>query len=538
MNNTSMTPRAAASTERLAFNCGGGSVPGQRTIDDAMARDDKPTFATAGYAEPRDWGYLGLIGFTAVLLLRPQDHLPGLASLHLAEVCALLGIGPMLFHRFNKRLPLFRITAETAGLLFLGLVILATVPFSIWPGGALEVFSDSYLKTVVVFVLMVNTLTTPKRLEQLTWLIVCCCGYIAFRACLDYATGVSLVEGGRVAGSVGGIFGNPNDLALNMVTFTPAAFMVAFTRSHSQLRRLAAAGIAALMLATVVFTKSRGGALGMGAMLLAVLYFGRKVRPGFTVMALIAVLVAAPLLPASFWSRMATIGSEEQDKVEYTGSSEARRVVMQEGIDTFLEFPFTGVGAGQFKNYNPPSRKERWRETHNALIQIASETGIFGLLAFAFLIVRGGVAAAVTQRQLTPPRKSTGSDPLALVMSDDERRSLYAYMAALSAGLLGWFVCSLFASVAYSWTFYYLLALIVATRELVRVRLSVAKRFLTSEVTATSVPRGTGFAAEGDRGDVGGPGPADPMRHIGCSTGNEGINRTSHATGERRHTRV
>ena len=40
---------------------------------------------------------------------------------------------------------------------------------------------------------------------------------------------------------------------------------------------------------------------------------------------------------------------------------------------------------------------------------------------------------------------------------------------------MGWFVCSLFASVAYSWTFYYLLALIVATREIVRLRLAAGK---------------------------------------------------------------
>jgi O-antigen ligase len=489
MKNTSMIPNVVASTERLAFNCGPGRVPGQRSIDDARAREVKPTLAPATYAESRDWGYVGLIAFTAVLLLRPQDQVPGLASLHVAEMCALLGIGPMLFHRVTRGLPLFPVTAETLGLLILGLVILATVPFSIWPGGALEMFLDSYLKIFIVFVLMMNTLTTPRRLEQLTWLIVCCCGYIAFRAVFDYARGVNLIEGGRVSGTVSGIFGNPNDLALNMVTFMPSALMMALTRRHSLLRRLTAAGIAALMLATVVFTKSRGGAIGLAVMLLAVLFLGRKVRPGFTVMALLAVLLAVPLLPASFWSRMSTIGSEEQDKAEYTGSSEARRVVMQEGIDAFLAFPFTGVGAGQFKNYNPPERKERWRETHNALIQIAAETGVFGLAAFAFLIVRGGMAAAFTRRQLTKPRKPTGFEPLALVLSDDDRRSLYAYMAALSAGLLGWFTCSLFASVAYSWTFYYLLALIVATRELVRVRLAAAKRLMSSGVPTASVPR-------------------------------------------------
>jgi O-antigen ligase len=464
---------AGASYERLAFNDGPGTVPAQQLIDAALAADASPTFATAQYAEPRDWGYVGLLAFTAVLLLRPQDHVPGLTSLHLAEICAFVGIGPMLLHRFARRLPVFRITPETLGLICFGLVILATAPFSIWPGGVFDVFFD-YLKIVIVFVLMMNTLTTPKRVEQLSWLIVCCCGYIAFRAVFDYVRGVNLVEGGRVVGAVSGIFGNPNDLALNMVTFMPAALMVALTARYSAIRRLTAAGIAAMMLATVVFTRSRGGAIGMGAMLTAMLFLGRKIRPGFTIMALAAVLLTTPFLPAAFWTRMATIGDEQQDKTQFTGSSEARRIVMLEGIDAFVEFPLTGVGAGQFKNYNPPERKERWRETHNALIQVAAETGIFGLAAFMFLIVRGAMAAARTRRLLSRPRKRGASDPLRLTMSDRDRQTLYSYAAAMTAGLVGWFTCALFASVAYSWTFYYLLALIVATRELARVRLSAA----------------------------------------------------------------
>ena len=491
-----MNTRSVAITERLAFNSGPKRVPGQRAIDAALARDAEPTFATAPYAEPRDWGYAGLLAFTAVLLLRPQDQVSGLAPLHIAEICAFIGIGPMLLHRFARRLPVFRVTPETMGLVGFGVVILATAPFSIWPGGAFELFFDSYLKIVIVFVLMMNTLTTPKRLDQLTWLIVCCCGYIAARAVFDYARGINLVEGGRVAGAVSGMFGNPNDLALNMVTFMPAALMVALTRRHSTLRRLTAAAIAALMLATVVFTKSRGGALGMGVMLAAVLFLGRKVRPGFTAMALGAVLLATPFMPASFWERMSTIADEQQDKSHYTGSSEARRVLVQEGLDAFMSYPLTGIGAGQFKNYNPPERKERWRETHNALIQVAAETGLFGLALFAFLIVRGAMAAAKTRRLLAKPQRRQDPDPMSLVMTDEERRSLYAYTAAMTAGLIGWFTCSLFASVAYSWTFYYLLALIVATRELAKARLAAGRTLAGEGVQSATVPS-AGISAKG-----------------------------------------
>ena len=269
----------------------------------------------------------------------------------------------------------------------------------------MQVFLDHYLKILVVFVLMVNTLTTPKRLNQITWLIVLCCGYVAALALVNYARGMNLVENGRLAGPVSGIFGNPNDLALNMVTFLPAAVVVALTGRYSTTRRLAAAGIALLMLATVVLTQSRSGAVGLAAALAVLILLGRNVRPGFAAMALVTLLLALPFAPAAFWDRMATIMDAKQDAQRYTGSREARTILLQEGLDAFVARPLTGVGAGQFKNYNPPGRRERARETHNALLQVAAETGIVGLLAFVFLIFRAGLATVTTRRLLARPRR-------------------------------------------------------------------------------------------------------------------------------------
>jgi len=161
---------------------------------------------------------------------------------------------------------------------------------------------------------------------------------------------------------------------------------------------------------------------------------------------------------------------------------------MQEGINTFLERPFTGVGAGQFQNYNPAERKERWRETHNALIQVAAETGVLGLVAFSFLIIRAALAAATTRRMLRRPRKRGESDPLASVMSARDLSAVYNHTVAMTAGLVGWFICSMFASVAYNWTFYYVLALIVSARELTRDRLLAAQALQNVAKKGMSVP--------------------------------------------------
>jgi putative inorganic carbon (HCO3(-)) transporter len=453
-------------SEQLAFGYGRGVGQTVRTRAAAEAVPRRYTDAVTWRGwRTVDRGYLGLLAFTAVLLVRPQDQLPALSAIHFAEIAAILGIAPMILDRLSRGLPPARLTLDTMAMFAFGLVMLATAPFSIWPGGAVGVFTDFYAKVLIVFLLMLNTLSTPKRLEQISWIILVCCGYVAARAVFDYARGVNLVEGGRVAGAVGGMFGNPNDLAMNLIAFIPLGIIVALSPRHSATRRLTAGLLVMLMLAATVFTKSRSGFLGLTAAMLTLMVLGRHVRPGFGRLVALAGICALPFMPSSFWERMGTILDEERDRTAYTGSRESRRVVMAEGMQTFLDYPLTGVGAGQFKNYNPSTRRERWRETHNAILQVAAETGIAGLGVFLFLIARGVRAGGRTRRMLKGIRPGPDQRDLAL-----DRAQLYEHSIAASAGLAGWFVCALFASVAYNWTFYFLFALAIVARDLTTVR--------------------------------------------------------------------
>jgi putative inorganic carbon (hco3(-)) transporter len=451
---------AVSAQERLAFSF-------QATVPSRHAVATEPTFATAPYSEPRDWGYTGLLLFTAVLMFRPQDDIPALAPLRIAEVCALIGIAPMVLHRLAHRLPVFRVTRETMGLFALGAVMLFTVPFSIWPGGAVTTFFETFFKVVVVFTLMMNTLTTPRRIERITWLMVLAITYIAARGVFDYARGVNLIEGGRLAGAVGGIFGNPNDLALNMVSILPLAVMAALSRRYSLFWRGAAAVAVVLMIATVIFTKSRGGSVGLVVVMVALLFLSRVLKPSVGIAVLAGSLLITPLLPGEFWTRMATIFDSQQDAQQFTGSREARATLLKEGLHTFAEYPLTGVGMGQFRNYNWPGRVERWREAHNVLIQVAADVGVFGLIAFSFLIYQALRTALVMRRQLGPQHRRRAVTAEVAALTPDDRDLMHSHFVAMSAGLIGWFVCAMFASVAYAWTFYYLLALTVAGRELI-----------------------------------------------------------------------
>ena len=460
--------------ERLAFGYGtsghGGDAPATRRSAPTRA-EGRTEVAMANVPmmrERRELAYTGLLAFTALLFFRPQDQLPVLNPLHLAELSALVALAAMVFGRIGRGLTVTRVTPELIAVVGLGLLILATAPFSIWMGGAVHTFTDIYVKIILIFVLMLNTLNTPKRIDRFLWLIVIASGYIGFRAVFDYVRGINLVENGRVQGAVGGMFKNPNDLALNMVAVMPFAALFVM-RSVGVIRRLVAAGCAVMMLGAVVASQSRSGTIGLGVMML---FLGAPIvrrRPGIAVAGALALILALPLMPSSYWQRLSSITDQSQDE---TGSREARRILLMESFRAFLEHPLTGVGAGQFKNYDPEDRQEAWRESHNIVLQVAAELGVFGLVLLFFMIGRAAFAGRYTRRLLrrAAPRAPGVAQPRN-VISAEERTWLTWYTTATTAALAGWFVCALFASVAYNWTFYYLLALAIAPREFLLLRL-------------------------------------------------------------------
>jgi O-antigen ligase len=219
-------------------------------------------------------------------------------------------------------------------------------------------------------------------------------------------------------------------------------------------------------------------------MSLVFVYYTMRLKPGVVFALILATAVAAPRVPQSFWDRMDSIFNPATDP---SGSRQARVHLLNQGLQVFVANPITGVGAGQFVNYDGPEMIERWRVTHNVWLQMAAELGIFGLLLFGYLVYRGLHASFVTRRMLarlrrqmhpggapqptTAPRagrRQRGShDALSTPpLTAEEYRALEINARGMFAALVGWLVCGMFASVAFNWTFYYVLALIVAGREI------------------------------------------------------------------------
>ena len=488
--------------ERLTFNI--GTSRGSRLVvadradaPPAAARTTTPGASTLARAkrqmsavrERYDTDYLFMLAFTALLFFRPQDHIPGLGALHLAELTAIGGLAAMAVRRLSAGQTIAHVNGEVVAVIALGAVIVLTLPFSFWPGGSLAVFSDIYVKIILIFALMMSTISSPRRVQQMTWIMIIASGYIASRAVFDYLRGINLVEGNRVRGAVGGMFENPNDLALNLVTFLAPTMFIIFQEKRAS-RRLFACAMAVAMLAAIVCTKSRSGFLGLIAMAAVVLYYMAQKKPAIVVGVVLAACMSLPVMPSSFWDRMDSIVNAEEDP---TGSRAARIRLFDQGVEVFLENPITGIGAGQFRNYTGPVMVEKWRVTHNVWLEVAAELGMFGLAIFAFMVARAYTSSLAALRMLraSAPKRGAGitggrwgnsaranpqsHSPSAIRhvqydLSAEDRRLLEINAKGMIAAMVGWTVCSMFASVAFNWTFYYVFALAVAGRDILLAR--------------------------------------------------------------------
>jgi O-antigen ligase len=475
-----MTTRA----ERLTFgHVNLGAVPSRVKVAAALAHEPQAVKLTK--LATWDWGWGGLLIFSILLFFRPQDQIAALGRMHISDMAAAIGLGAMVFQNSSRGKSITRMMPELTGVALLGAIILLTVPLSIWPGGSVRVFTDLYIKVALIFMLMVNCATSPRRIERICWVIVLAFGYISVLAWRDYITGRHLWEGHRVGGATGGFFENPNDLALNIAAFLPLAMMYV-QRPGAFLKRALSAVIVVLMVGTLIFTKSRSGLLGAVAMFAVYLVVTRSLTPTTILAGVVAGMIILPSLPQSFYDRMASITDAERDE---TGSREARKVLIEQAWLIFLEHPITGIGAGQFMNYGPPGRAEKWRVTHNVMLQIGAEIGIFGLAVFSFLIWRGFSAAwwtrkvlAWTHRRRPKRRKNAPTEEIEDGLDPHERQFLETHASAMVACMMGWFVCAQFAAVAFNWTFYYLLGLSVCAREVVRLRAAAYAEAKTLEI--------------------------------------------------------
>ena len=129
---------------------------------------------------------------------------------------------------------------------------------------------------------------------------------LAFFAIKNYATGNFTMKGDRIEGLVGGMFGNPNDLAAALNILIPLAVALALMSAGAM--RLLYAVCALLLFCGVLVTFSRGGFITLAAVSGVMLWkFGRGSRSSLTLATLAASVLLFSIFSGAYRSRLMTI---------------------------------------------------------------------------------------------------------------------------------------------------------------------------------------------------------------------------------------
>jgi O-antigen ligase len=363
--------------------------------------------------------------------------MPALDALHLAKVVGGLALVMLLAERAFARESFEFAWPEGCLLLgFLGAAALSSVT-ALWPHLAADAVSD-LLKMTIVFFFIVNCANTERRLRGVMWIMVIGGLLPAAGTLRNYLQG-NMVDG-RAAWV--GIFANPNELAYGLVILLPLAAYLA--TGLGLIPRLALLGVALVYVAAILVTFSRGGVLGLGAVL--GLYAWRK--RSILLQGLVALLVVAGLILAGrFWSR-----GEDFKNLNADVSFRQRLATSQAGLAMFADHPLLGVGLGcsviAWPLYAPEGLYTRGAlVTHNTFIQALGETGAIGFIPF-ILFVGFGLYHA---RKLALESSGTGSANLG---------------AGIEIAVWGFVVCGLSGGYVLTWFPYILFGLAASARQI------------------------------------------------------------------------
>ncbi|HZH91997.1 MAG TPA: O-antigen ligase family protein [Pyrinomonadaceae bacterium] len=404
-----------------------------------------PTVAAPAKVPPLKRGhtlsYLGLFLFTIVLYFRPYELIPSLAGFtSMAFWLAVPTLLVFLVSQFALEGNLTARTREVDLALLLLLTGLLSIPLAIEPGEAWDEFNHAFWKAVMMFIVIMNVARTERRLKGLIFLGLAVGCMLSVGAINDYRAGRFLVEGQRVAGVVGGMFGNPNDLALHLVTMIPLAFGLLLHTRRWLAKPLYAACIF-VMVGGLIATFSRGGFLGLiGACFVLAWKMGRRNRALIIVLLLGLLVASVALAPGEYASRLSSITTAAD------ASSHSRRALLIRSIVVALANPLLGIGMG---NFHIVAIGES--VSHNAYTQVASEMGMAAMIIYIMFTVVPIRRLGLIERETYETRRSS---------------RIYYLSVAIQASLVAYMISSFFGSVAFQYYVYYLVGYAVALRRI------------------------------------------------------------------------
>lgn len=270
--------------------------------------------------------------------------------------------------------------------------LIAATPLSYWKGGSVELLSETWSRSLLVFFTIVGLVQTFGQLRRAMHALALTTLAITL---LCYYFGAT--SHGRLSLPMG-MLGNPNDLAQILLLGLPFWLLIALNQGKVPFRRVVASSFIVLTLIVIAYTGSRSAFLAMGV--LAFFLFrnaslANKVKLAFA--GLVVAILTFAFVPETVTDRYSVLfpsdplasGEIDPETVDLRAveSSQQRFYLLNESLRITLLNPLFGVGPGQFQAFSAHEAAERgqraaWRDTHNTFTQISSEAGLPALIFY------------------------------------------------------------------------------------------------------------------------------------------------------------
>ena len=365
--------------------------------------------------------YGAVLLFSIVYFARPEDWIPGANDIPVAKIAGSVALGTFLLSLLGRA----KLNLPRGVLLLLALFgqLCLAIPFSTWRGGSFDLVMYEFSKIVLIVLLLVQAVDTFPRLRQLI--------FVQTAAVITIAV-VSLINktqiAGRMNGSIGGIFGNPNDLAASISLVMPFCFAFLL-----ETRNIVKKGVwlctILLLIYALVATLSRGGFLALLAATAGSLwYVGAKARRCRRLILVLPFAMCFTLLGAMHGNYGTRIQSILDPTLDQNGSYAERQGLLIRSLELAATHPLFGVGPGMFGDAR---NSGGWKAAHNSYTELAAEAGILASVFFIWMFVDcfARVARISVNRVCDP--------------------DIRIFAGALSASLVAFFVVAFVSSIEY-----------------------------------------------------------------------------------------
>jgi O-antigen ligase len=318
------------------------------------------------------------------------------------------------------------------------IVVCLSMIFALFPEETISPFFE-LIKNLIFFFIFINIVKNRENLEFLIWILMIS-GVIACIIGIYIIFSTGLGELFLISSRFGSVLGNPNWFAGTIVPLIPISFFFSKTQKNIWVKIFIMLSIL-IYIISIAFSLSRSALLTTSIILIYIMFYEIKQRKILIITPIIFLLMIVVVFPQIF-DRII-----ERFDLIFSGkdvSVNIRLWVLDAGINMFLDHPILGVGIGNFERLSGQyvTLIEN-KVAHNMYLDIAAETGIFGLIMFtsifwnSILNIRKHFSRADTN---------------------------FAYIArGIYWGLLGYLITGLFVSVHFYFFLWLILAFTVST---------------------------------------------------------------------------